>query len=82
VASVKRADFVLKAGEGLAVDAVGAVKSGVEAGGSALVSGNFRAAFGLRCALGELDAVGTAINGSIGSLSASLDGALEISSAL
>jgi len=82
LASLKRADLVLKAGEGLAVDGVAAVEGSINAAGEAAAAGNFRVLFGLNCAVGELGKVGTAIEGSIDSLSGSVSAAAEISSAL
>lgn len=82
LASLKRAEFVFDAGEGLAVDGAAAVKAGIEGSVEALADGNFRVGFGLRCALGELDAVGTAIEESSASLSGSVSAAAEITSAL
>jgi hypothetical protein len=82
LASLKRANLVLDAGEGLAVDGVAAVEASIEGAGEAAAAGNFRVLFGLNCAVGELAKVGPAVEDSIASLSGSVSAAAEITAAL
>jgi modification target Cys-rich repeat protein len=82
LASLKRADLVLDAGEGLATDGAAAVKGAIDGSAMAVAEGNLRVVFGIPCAVKELDKVEAAISGSIASLSGSVSAAAEITTAL
>jgi hypothetical protein len=82
LASIKKANLVADAGEGLAVDAKGAVKGAVDAAGKAAASGDLKAVFGLKCAAGQLDDVEMALSDSSGALTDSLNAAGSVTSAL
>jgi hypothetical protein len=82
LAAVDRAKLVAQAGEGLAADATGAVKGGVETASEAAVKGNLRVIFGLQCATDQLDDVDSAISDSNARLSAALNEAGALKGAL
>ena len=83
LASLKKASFVADAGKGLAADATGAVKGGVNAAIDEVgAKGNFKVVFGLQCALGELGAVKNAIADSSENLSSSVSAAGKVTAAL
>jgi len=82
LAALGKAELIVDAGEGLAADATGAVRGGVDAAGDAVAEGNISAAFGIQCALTELPKVGnvlgdasTRLEGNVSAV-ASLKGAL------
>jgi hypothetical protein len=82
LAASAKADLVVEAGEGLIASASGAVSGAVSAAAAAAGKGDVRVFFGLRCAVGQLDAVGSTLNGASGRLAGSAAGAADLTGAL
>jgi len=82
LAAIERAKLVVEAGAGLSADAGGAVESAVDTSARAAGEGDLRVFFGVRCAVGELEAVGGAIGGASQRLSGSIAAAGELTGAL
>jgi hypothetical protein len=78
--SVRKAEFVINAGADLTASAQGAVRGAVMALDT--TNPNLRAFFGVKCALGQLNAVGTALSSSTGRLQDSLDDAADLTGAV
>ncbi len=75
LASVKKAEFVVDAGAELTASATGAIKGALgELDGGA----NLRVVFGLQCALGQLDAVGSTIASASGRLQGNITAVGEL----
>jgi hypothetical protein len=79
MASVKKADLVLDAGGELSASATGAVKGALK---NFDASGNLRVQFGLLCAAGQLDAVGSALGGATSQLEGSVSAAAKVTGAV
>jgi hypothetical protein len=82
LAALAKAELVVDAGAGLAADAGGAVKGGVEAAGTAIGDGNLALAFGIDCALKELPKVGEAIGGASTRLEGNVSAVASLKGAL
>jgi len=82
LAAIGRAEFVADAGTGLAADATAAVRAGVNTAAGAAGEGNLRVLVGLKCAVGELGKVGSAIGEASGRLEGSLTAAGDLTGAL
>jgi hypothetical protein len=76
--AIKRANLALEAGADLGASAQSAIDGAVTAAGM----GNARIFFGLKCALGQIDAVGTVVSESSTKLQSSLTASAELTSAL
>jgi hypothetical protein len=78
LAKIKRASLVVEAGAGLSGSAKGAIQGAVDtaAGGSAV------AIVGLKCALGQVGAVGTIVTGASSKLEASLKASAKLTAGL
>jgi hypothetical protein len=82
LAAVAQAKAVADAGVGLTGEGKAAMSGAISTASKAAGMGNLRVLFGLKCALGELDAVGGAIGGATTGLTASIKGAADLSGAL
>jgi hypothetical protein len=78
LAKIKRASLVVDAGADLSGSAQTALDAAVKAGGS----GNARVFFGLKCALGQVKAVGDAVTGGTKKLQGSLTAAAKLTGAV
>jgi hypothetical protein len=82
LAAAAKADVVIDAGEGLIASAGGAVSGAVDAAAKAAGEGNLRVFFGLRCAVGQIDAVGNTLNDSADRLAGSAAAASDLTGGL
>jgi hypothetical protein len=80
LASVKKAELVVDAGAELTASASGAVKGAVM--GLSGENPNLRVFFGVKCALGELNAVGAAIGGASARLEGNISAVAELTGAV
>jgi hypothetical protein len=82
MAAFAKAELIVEAGAGLAADASGAVKGGVDAAGEAIDDGNLKLVFGINCALAELPKVGTVLGSATSRLEGNVSAVASLKGAL
>jgi hypothetical protein len=82
LASLENANLVVDAGKGLAAGAGASIGAVAEDIGDIATEGDLKAAFGLKCALGQVGEIPGALKGSTDKLTKSVEGALQVTGAV